>query len=53
MQINTNLFEQSPTMKQFYPDGSGLFQGIYAPIYRARGVTEWSDENENEVNHMA
>ncbi len=29
-------------MKHFYP----------APIHRVRGVTEWLDEYENDVNHM-
>ena len=41
-----------PMMKHFYPDGSGLFQDDNAPIHRARGVTEWFDEYENDVNHM-
>ncbi len=41
-----------PMMKYFYPDGSGLFQDDNAPIHRAGGVTEWFDENENDVNHM-
>ncbi len=41
-----------PMMKHFYPDGSGLFQDDNAPVHRARGVTEWFDEYENDVNHM-
>ena len=41
-----------PMMKHFYPDGSGLFQDDNAPIQRARGVTEWFDEYENDVHHM-
>ncbi len=41
-----------PVMKHFYPDGSGLFQDDNARIHRARGVTEWFDESENDVNHM-
>ncbi len=41
-----------PMMKHFYPDGSGLFQDDSAPIHRARGLTEWFDEYENDVNHM-
>ena len=42
-----------PMMKHFYPDGSGLFQDDNASIvHRARGVTEWFDEYENDVNHM-
>ncbi len=36
----------------FYPDGSGLFQDDNAPIHRARGVTEYFSEYENDVNHM-
>ena len=39
-------------MKHFYPEGSGFFQDGDAPIHRARGVTEWFDEYENDVNHM-
>merc|ERR1719419_1878272 len=38
-------------MKHLYPDGSGLFQGDNAPIHRARGVTEWFEEYEDDVNH--
>ena len=41
-----------PMMKHFYPDGSGLFQDANDPIHRERGVTEWFDEYENDVNHM-
>ncbi len=41
-----------PMMKHFYPDGSGLFQDDNAPIHRARGLTEWFDEYENDVNHI-
>ncbi len=41
-----------PVMKHFYLDGSGLFQDDNTPIHRARGVTEWFDEYENDVNHM-
>ena len=41
-----------PMMKHFCPDVSGLFQDDNAPIHRARGVTEWFDEYENDVNHM-
>ena len=40
-----------PMMRHFYPDESGLFQDDNAPIQRARGVTEWFDEYENDVNH--
>ncbi len=39
-------------MKHFYPDGSGLFQDDNAPIHRAQGVSEWSEEYENDVNHI-
>ena len=39
-------------MKHFYPDGSGLFHDDNATIHRARGVTEWFDGYENDVNHM-
>ena len=41
-----------PMMKPFHPDGSGLFQDDNAPIHRARGVTEWFEEYENQVNHI-
>lgn len=41
-----------PMMKQFYPDGSSHFQDDNAPIHRARGVSEWFDEFEKDVNHM-
>ncbi len=41
-----------PVMKHFYPDGSGLFQDNNAPVHRARGVTTWFDEHENDVNQM-
>ncbi len=47
--LNDHLY---PMMKHFYPDGSALFQDDNAPIHRARGVTEWFDEYENDVNHM-
>lgn len=34
-------------MKHFYPDGSGLFQEVSAPIHRTRRVTDWFEEYEN------
>lgn len=36
--------------KHFHPDGSGLFQDDSAPIHRARGPTEWFNEDENDVS---
>ena len=39
-----------PGMKHFYPDG--LFQNDDAPSHRARGVTEWVDEYDNDRNYM-
>lgn len=36
-------------MKQFYPDGSGLFQDNSTPIHRAPRLTKWFDE---DVNHI-
>lgn len=30
-----------PSVKLFYPDGCGLFQGNPAPIHRAGEHTEW------------
>ncbi len=39
-------------MKHFYPDEIGLFQDDNAPIHRARGVTEWFDVYENDVNNL-
>jgi hypothetical protein len=42
-----------PMVKHFYPDGSGLFQDDNVPTHRARVVTEWFDEHENDVNHMS
>ena len=41
-----------PMMKHFYPDGSSLFQHDNAPIHTARGITEWCDDYENDVDHM-
>ena len=40
------------TMKHFYPDEGGLFLDENASIHQARGVTDWSDEYESDVNHM-
>lgn len=41
-----------PMMRHFYPDGSGLFQDDNAPLHRSQEVTQWFNENENDVNHM-
>lgn len=41
-----------PVMKSVYPDGSGLLQDDSVHIHRTGGVTEWCDEDEDDVNHM-
>ena len=52
LQINTKVVlcdHLYPMMKHFYPDGSGLLQDDNVSIHRARGVTGWFDEYENDV----
>lgn len=39
-------------MKHFYLNGSALFQDNVAPIHWPKGLTEWSNEAENDVNHI-
>lgn len=39
-------------IKQFCPDGNGLFQDGNSLIHRAQGDTEWFDKVENDVNHI-
>lgn len=41
-----------PALKPFNLDGCGLFQNVSAHIHRARGLTEWLAEDENDLNHM-
>lgn len=41
-----------PVMMHFYPDGRSFFQKCNVPIHRAWRVTEWFDEDGNNVNHM-
>lgn len=41
-----------PALKRFNLDGCGLFQNVSAHIHRARGLTEWLAEDENDLNHM-
>ena len=41
-----------PIIKHFYADRGGLLKDENAPIHRARGVTEWFDEYDNDVNHV-
>lgn len=38
--------------KHFYPSGSGLFHDYNGPIHKARGVIEWFNEYESDVNNM-
>lgn len=40
-----------PTMKRFYPDGRGLILDDPVSIHKARGLTEWFDEDKNDVTH--
>ncbi len=40
------------TKRIIHSDGSGLFEDDSALSQRARGVTEWFDKYENNVNHM-
>lgn len=55
-QMDTKLLLQNyhlyPMKKHIYPDGSGPIQNDDTPIRRARGVTEWFDECDNDVNLM-
>lgn len=39
-------------LKQFYPSGSGLFPHDSTSIHRPQEVTEWYDEDEDDLNHM-
>lgn len=39
-------------MKHFHPNGSGVFQDVNSGVHRARGVTEWFDEYENDGNYL-
>lgn len=37
-------------MKHFYPNVSALFYADFTHIHMAQGLTEWSNEDENDVN---
>ena len=44
--------DQHKVLLSDHLDVSGLFRDDSASIRRAREVTEWFDEYENDVNHM-
>lgn len=38
--------------KHFHPDGYASFRNDTDSTQRATGLTEWFDEEENDVNHV-